>query len=286
MGDFRLKYAIIFNPPAAFDGNIPCEFWLAAFQRRGGHELWSGIDGFSGILSHIGPAPMRRRPFIGCLMRFERFSGLILLGMLSGCSSPPNNSMRQWVDSASFAVGFSAGHATNNGVKQEIAEALSIYYFALGVLAEGGVLSFREEAYADLVARAAADLDSVAAMAEVGGLLARAGNEGPPQGLPSALHGVAPPRVDRRMEELARDAAEPVRRLLAVLARGANPEAQQVLARVGEGHAMIVRLAGRWRQQESLRVVRAMEAELRLAAEMLPAAPLPDRGHLAAVLLP
>lgn len=218
--------------------------------------------------------------------RLKQCFGPIFLIFIGGCHATSNNAVRQWADSALVSVRYYSEHAESFCTKQAIIEAVSIYFFALGSLAEGRTLSFRKEAYAELLARAAADPDALAAMAEVGGLLARAATEGPPQGLPSMLHGVAPPQVDRRMEELARDAAEPTRRLLAALAQGANPEARQVLALIGEGHIMIVRLAGRWRQQESLRAVRAMETELRLATEMLPAAPLPDRGHLAAVLLP
>lgn len=210
---------------------------------------------------------------------------LLHMGLLGGCSLPADHAMRQWADLASVAAHHSASCVAGPGSRHELAETLGIYFFALGVLAEDGVLTFNQDAYAGLLADVA-DPGTVGAMAEIGRLLVRARSEGRPQSSPSSLNDPAPPQIDRRLEELVRYGAGPVRLLLATLAQNACPEAERVLARISEGHMKVARLAGRWRQRESLRAIRAIEGELRLAVEMMPAAPLPDRGRLAAVLLP
>jgi len=211
---------------------------------------------------------------------------LLILGLQTGCQLPANTAIRDWGDIASVAV----EHATMTGPGTEprmaISQALAIHFFTLAVLADGGPSTFQEDAYGQLVLRAAVDPAHATALASMGRHLAQARDDAPLRGQQADLHGTPPVLDDRRLETLLRDSDPTLQELAGALALEASPEARQVLMRLGEGHAMMARAKLRLRQQETLRQVRVMEAQLRRAVEALPTAPEAGRDHLAEVLLP
>lgn len=205
-------------------------------------------------------------------------SATMLLGclLMLGCALPPNTALRDWARLASIltdhpsAVAASAPAERNGLLAQQ--EALAIYLYALSVLAtEESTLTFRAEAFAPLVPRAAAaDPEAGAAVAELGRLLAAARAANLPPGARANSAGSQTVVEDLRLRPLVRAADAPVQRLVGSLARGtdaiAGPDQEaygQVLAAIGQGHAMLKAHAADIRQREMARDIMAQEDRLR-----------------------
>jgi hypothetical protein len=209
--------------------------------------------------------------------------------LLGGCTLPPNTALRDWARLASVLTDHpSAAQAPAPAERDGLIaqqEALAIYLYALSVLAqEESMLTFRSEAYAPLVPRAtAADPTAGAAVAQIGRLLAaaRAGNLEPGARARSA----GSPMVieDLRLRPLIRAADPPVQVLVGTLSRGMaglpgseQDTYRQLLAAIGEGHALLKARASNIRQREVEREIHAQEDRLRRL--MLILAPDPAVG--------
>lgn len=198
------------------------------------------------------------------------------LSLLAGCALPPNTALRDWARLASVltdhpgAVAPPAPASRDGLLAQQ--EALAVYLYALSVLAtEESILTFRAEAFAPLAPRATA-VDPVAgqAVAEIGRLLAaaRAANLEPGERGRSA--GSQKVIEDLRLRPLIRAADPPVQVLVGSLSgaaagmAGPNDETyRQVLAAIGEGHALLKARATDIRQREVAREILAQEDRLR-----------------------
>jgi hypothetical protein len=229
-------------------------------------------------------------------------AGILLL--FQGCALPPNTALRDWARLASILVDQPAALAPADAPMRdgrvEEQEALAIYLYALSVLAPGETtLTFRADAFAPLPPRAAAvDPASGQAVATIGRLLdaARAANLEP--GARAGSAGSATVIEDLRLVPLLRAANPPVQLLLASLARGTTgapgPEAmayRDVLAAIGESHAMLAEGAGNIRQRGMARAILAQEDRLRRLTLILPPDPAvglrPDpAGMVGAVVQP
>ncbi|MEO3474175.1 hypothetical protein AAFN86_20065 [Roseomonas sp. CAU 1739] len=217
------------------------------------------------------------------------FTLLAILLPLSGCALPPNTALRDWARLASVladqpdAIAPMAPPGRNGLVAQQ--EALAVYLYALSVLAqEESTLTFRAEAFAPLAPRAAmADPAAGPAVAEIGRLLAAAQAANLPPGARARSAGSQTVIEDLRLRPLIRAADAPVQLLVGTLSRGAVGVAgseqdtyRQVLAAIGEGHAMLKALAPDIRQRETARDIMAQEDRLRRL--MLILAPDPAVG--------
>lgn len=220
------------------------------------------------------------------MRRLELGRAMMVLALLAGCQLPANPALRDWAGLATVAVDQATMTAPAEDARIAISEALAIHFFAIGVLADGAPLTFREEAYAGIAPRVASDPPSAAAIMRIGRLLAMARDDAPPRWMSDDVRSPRPPDEDRRLGNLLREADGPVQALLEALAQGAPPEVLRVLVRLGEGHALMARASRHLGQQETLRQVRSMEALLRRAVAALPPAPEASRDRLAAVLLP
>lgn len=211
-----------------------------------------------------------------------------MLLLLAGCALPPNTALRDWARTASVLADHPAVSAprgsdpVRDGLLAQQA-ALSVYLYALGVLAvEETPLTFRDDAYAPLASRAAAaDPAAGRAVAEIGGLLraARDANLSPDA---RAYSAGADRRVqDTRLRPFVAAADPPVQALVAALSAGlaalppgAVPGDRQtyldILAAIGEGHAMLARRVRHITQQEVARDLRAQEDRMRRLAILLP----------------
>lgn len=216
-----------------------------------------------------------------------RRSAIILLGcLLFGCALPPNTALRDWARLASILTDHPGAVAAPDPVRREgllaQQEALAIYLYALSVLAtEESTLTFRAEPFAPLAPRAAAaDPAAGPAVAEIGRLLAAARAANLPPRARANSAGSATVVEDLRLRPMIRAADAPVQVLVGTLSRGATgPEAdtyRQVLAAIGQGHAMLKAQAGDIRQRETARDIMAQEDRLRRL--MLILAPDPAVG--------
>lgn len=227
--------------------------------------------------------------FASAIRLRNRLGALLLLGLaavLAGCQLPPNPAPRDWASLATVAVDQATMTAPASEARTAMSEALAIHFFALGILADGGLLTFREDAYAGLLPRLASDAAHAAAVARIGQLLAIARDDVPPRWVTEDVRSPRPTHEDRRLGNLLREGDGAVQALLAALAADAPPEAGRVFLRLGEGHALMARSSGKLGQQETLRQVRAMSAALQRAVAALPITREPSRERLAAVLLP
>lgn len=212
---------------------------------------------------------------------------LIALMLLPGCALPPNTALRDWARLASILADHPAAApdaASRDGLLAQ-QEALAVYLYALSVLAtEDSILTFRADAFAPLVRRAAAaDPAAGPAVAEIGRLLAAAQAANPAPGARARSAGSATVIEDLRLRPLIRAADAPVQVLVGTLSRATagltGPEEQtyrQVLAAIGEGHAMLTARAADIRQREVAREIQAQEDRLRRLALIL--APDPAVG--------
>ncbi|MBW6397099.1 hypothetical protein KPL78_04525 [Roseomonas sp. HJA6] len=204
------------------------------------------------------------------------FIAIAAVLLLTGCALPPNTALRDWARLASVladhpdAVAPAASSARDGLVAQQ--EALAIYLYALSVLArEESLLTFRDDAYAPLIPRAAAaDPAAGAAVAALGQALAtaRAGNF--PPGARARSAGSATVLEDLRLRPLIGAADAPVQVLVGTLSRGtaglAGPEQEtyrQVLTAIGEGHALLKARIDVIRQREVSRAILDQEDRLR-----------------------
>lgn len=253
-----------------------------------------GIGAGSGSISPAKPAASRSdadrdvRPGRAGAMWLRLRAGqvMLLLALLCGCQLPANTALRDWAGLASVAVDQATMTAPDVDARLAMSEALSIHFFALGILADGGSLTFREDAYASIARRLTADPDSALAVERIGLLLAMARDDAPPRWLVDDVRSPRPAYEDRRLANLLRGSDGPVQALLGALARSQSAEARQVLLQLGEGHALMTRAARHLAQQETLRQMRAMEARLRRAVVALPPSREANRDLLAGVLLP
>ncbi|MBR0683305.1 hypothetical protein GXW74_22660 [Roseomonas eburnea] len=248
-----------------------------------------------------GGAPLPRN----CLALFA-------LVLVAGCSLPPNTALRDWARTASILADHPAAVAPEPGAAPPRAapapdpgdeaararrdglvaqqQALAVYLYALGVLAEEEQpLTFREEPYAALAPRAAAaDPAAARAVAEIGAILRAAREANLPPGARANSAGQATVVEDHRLRSVIRAADTPVQALVAALAAGiaaappagaerrpgADREAYlRVLAAIGEGHAMLKARARHITQEDLARELRAEEDRLIRAAYRLPADP-------------
>ncbi|WP_188968911.1 hypothetical protein [Neoroseomonas lacus] len=214
-------------------------------------------------------------------------SAIILLGcLLLGCALPPNTALRDWARLASVLADHPSAAAAPNPAQRDgllaQQQALAIYLYALSVLAtEESTLTFRPEPFAPLPSRAAAaDPAAGPAVAEIGRLLAAARAANLPPGARARSAGSATVVEDLRLRPLIRAADAPVQMLVGTLSRGTTgPEEEtyrQVLAAIGQGHAMLKAQAGDIRQRETARDIMAQEDRLRRL--MLILAPDPAVG--------
>lgn len=258
---------------------------------------------------------------------------LVALVLTAGCALPPNTALRDWARTASVLADHPAAiapppeaappPASRRAPRQPPApedeaaparrdglaaqqEALAIYLYALGVLAEEEQpLTFREDAYAALAMRAAAaDAAAARAVGEIGAILRAARDANLPPGARANSAGQATVVEDLRLRGVIHAADAPVQTLVAALSAGiaatGGGEARQVedreaylrvLAAIGEGHAMLKARARHITQEEVARELRAQEDRLRRAAIRLPADPViaarrPVGGVVAAVVQP
>ena len=195
---------------------------------------------------------------------------------LLGCALPPNTALRDWARLASVLADHPdaaapRAPAERDGVLAQ-QEALAVYLYALSVLAtEESILTFRADAFAPLVPRAAAaDPAAGAAVAEIGRLLAAARAANPQPGARARSAGSPTVIEDLRLRPLIRAADPPVQVLVASLSRGtagmAGPDAEtyrQLLTAIGEGHAVLNTRATDIRQREVAREIMAQEDRLR-----------------------
>ncbi len=146
-------------------------------------------------------------------------AGVILL--LSACALPRVTALRDWAQSASIVVDRPALLAPTEDGPRAMQEALAIYLYALGIMADGGPLRFQAAAYAPLAPRAATtDADAGRAIEALGALLLTAqGRNPPPVEAPDGRSPVAAPPdpEDPRLQDSLRDGDAPLRVLLAAL---------------------------------------------------------------------
>ncbi len=231
-----------------------------------------------------------------------RFAPAILV-LLAGCALPPNTALRDWARTASVTADQPAMVAPSPRGDALLAQqqALAIYFYALGVLAEEErMLTFRADPYDDLARRAAVnDPAAGQAVAQLGALLAiaRAGNLPPDARANSANQSTVV--EDLRLRRLIRAANAPVDQLLASLSEGVDgpaPEGaeayRQALTEIRAGQALIHARVSVIGQREVARDLRDAEDRLRRAARLLPPDPLvaarrpPAQGAVAAVVQP
>lgn len=198
---------------------------------------------------------------------------LAALAMLAGCALPPNTALPDWARSASELAGQAAAepHAAR--------DALAVYLYALGVVAAQDVLTFRDAPYAALAARA-----GTPAVDALGAVLRRARDANPD--LEARAHSAGRSEVveDLRLRPMLQAADPPVQALVVLLSAGSgDPAERAVLARIGEGHALLAQRAGSLvalGQRGTAREIRAAEEALLRAGARLPAR---DAGAAAAI---
>jgi hypothetical protein len=243
-----------------------------------------------------------------------------MLAAAGACSWPDYAPVRDWGGAASGVVDYapvattcspprvdgSPAGARSVGVAA-MQEALSTYLRALAVMADDGVLPYREDPYADHLAPRTAAVSEAGgrAVAALGTLLRKVSiknaqapqladtikeADGHVQALVSALTAALPPATadapDRTaaaeayaaLEEASHDPAarQAIRDVAALRDREfATREASRVLyaralAQVAEGHALLKERASHLSQQETARQVRAAQDRLARTAAPLP----------------
>ena len=221
-----------------------------------------------------------------------------------GCALPPNTALRDWARLASILVDHPSAIVApmppeRDGLLAQ-QEALAIYLYALSVLAtEESTLTFRAEPFAPLVPRAAAANPAAGpAVAELGRLLAAARAANLPPGARANSAGSQTVVEDLRLRPLIRAADAPVQVLVGTLTQGIGgtdaPEQaayREVLAAIGQGHAMLKAGAADIRQREMARDIMAQEDRLRRLMLILAPDPMvglrPDpAGLVGAVVQP
>jgi hypothetical protein len=216
-------------------------------------------------------------------MRVRRtVRALAALAMLAGCALPPNTALPDWARSASELAGQAVAEpeATRAG-----REALAVYLYALGVVAAEDVLTFRDAPYAALAARAATP-----AVGELGAVLRRARDANPDLEARANSAGRSDVIEDLRLRPMLQAADPPVQALVALLSAGsADPAERAVLARIGEGHALLAARAGSLvalGQRGTAREIRAAEEALLRAGARLPARDAAAAAAIAATVQP
>ncbi len=156
---------------------------------------------------------------------------LALLGvlLLAGCGLPPNTAVGDWSRTASIAANrpslAAPPHAATTRAMQE---ALSTYFYALGILWDGAPMPFREAEFVPLAARAASfDPAAGAAVETLGRNLRAASADRPLEWLPRDNSGPRPLPEDWRLVNLIAVSDDAVQALLRALARAAQAAPEQ-----------------------------------------------------------
>lgn len=213
---------------------------------------------------------------------------LLLILALAACDAPNYTPVREWASTASLAVDIGRGalrqppadtEACTRGDRQRgvaaMQEALATYLSAIGILADDGVLPYRENPFLELGPHAAAaDAQGGWAVASLGTMLRHATRTNAQA--PQLRYTIA--QSDPMVQALV------VALSTALMQHGPEDQAAgdpatraqylRVLARVGEGHAMLKARAGSITLDETVQRIRAAEGQLRLALAALPR-PLP-----------
>lgn len=246
---------------------------------------------------------------------------LVLLALLGACALPLNTAVRDWSRTAGVAVAqpppatFPASDAA-----PAIRQALSTYFYAIGVVWEGADLSFDEAEFGMLASRTG-DPAASRAIRDLGQVLKAASDEKRPRWLPRDNSSATPAYEDQRFSRMIPAADDAVQALLAMLSEPGTPapaaaappspvpgpdvdpalrqiaserEARQardavdraaarsryaeLMARIGQGHALLAARADRPGQRSTERQLRLAEDHLRRA---MAASFAPQRGVLA-----
>ncbi len=205
--------------------------------------------------------------------------GVAVMAMLAGCALPPNTALPDWARSASELAGQAV--VEPDGAR----DALAVYLYALGVVAAEDVLTFREAPYAALAARA-----GTPAVGELGAVLRRARDANPDLEARAYSAGRSEVVEDLRLRPMLQAADPPVQALVALLSAGsADPAERAVLARIGQGHALLATRAGSLvalGQRGTAREIRAAEEALLRAGARLPARDAAAAAIIAATVQP
>jgi hypothetical protein len=246
---------------------------------------------------------IRRLPWPALLLISLTLLGLTLLG---ACALPINTAVRDWSRTAGVAV-VQPPPATSpaSDAAPAIRQALSTYFYAIGVVWDGADLSFDEAEFRRLASRAG---DPVAAQAilDLGQVLKAASDEKPPRWLQRDNTTATPAYEDQRFSRMIPAADDAVQALLAILSEPVAPgeaappfpmagpgddpalmqiaserQARQardamdraaarswyaeVMARIGEGHALLAARADRPGQRSTERQLHLAEDHLRRA---------------------
>jgi len=207
---------------------------------------------------------------------------------LSGCALPPNPSIGAWARQASLAADYPAALPPEAPAMRAAQRVAAQYLFGLGIVANrDGMLEFDPSGLAGQAQTiTAADPAAGAAAARLGALLiaARDGNPKPP---PQAIGpNFASPPDDTRLETMVRQGDAPLQALLGAIGNGlavapplpAGPRLaaregyREVLARIGEGHALLLQRVRHLDQQETRRMMRVQEEQLMRTVARLPTA--------------
>lgn len=191
----------------------------------------------------------------------RRFLPLLLL---PACTLPLNSALRDWARQASVAV---ARVTPGQGAAQrEARDALSAYFYALGVLWDGAPLNFQPAAFAP-----GATEPTILALSAA---LSAASADTPPRWATNEVTSSRPSHEDRRLARLVRAADGPVQLLLLQLKIGAPPAEAMVLTRIAEGHAVLLAASDRLSQRATEReILAAMDALSRALRRLPPPAP-------------
>jgi hypothetical protein len=216
------------------------------------------------------------------------------LALLAGCALPPNTALRDWSRTASVLVSApAAAHAViDDDGSRAMQASLSIYLYALGVVAAEGILTFREDAYVSLPPRAATtDPTAGRAVAELGAVLRAAHQANPEPNARAYSAGKATFVEDLRLRPMIREADPAVQVLVSTLAADAPPEGayRTVLAHIGAGHALLAlraRSLVKLDQRETEREIREAEDDLLRAAARLGAGQARTAAAVAATVQP
>lgn len=154
-------------------------------------------------------------------------------------------------------------------------EALATYLSAIGILADDGVLPYRENPFLELAPRATAvDARGGWAFASLGTMLRHATRTNAQA--PQLRYTIAQsdPMVQALVAALSTALMQHASDRHEVGDAAARAQYVQVLTRVGEGHAMLKAHAGNITLAETVQRIRAAEGQLQLAMATLPR-PLP-----------
>lgn len=210
-------------------------------------------------------------------------SALLAFVLLGACSLPLNSALREWSRMASLSL--DRPDLAESSSQRAMQQALSSYFYALGVLWDGAPLTFRAETFTPLVAQAGQPASG--AIAKLSTALASASADTPPRWVTAESFSPRPAYEDRRLANLIRAGDAPVRLLLTELGRGAPLPYASLVAQIGEGQASLLARAETLTQRATEReMLLAKDGLARQVLRMPPAPFTPQSPALAAVLAP